>query len=203
MSTPTSAQAITLIGLSGILFVIAAILSNFIESFGNFILHIFTMDKDQEWLLNFSRQYICWYTIVSNKHPVIKKDVLDGIRMVCLKMLDPLYNNLNVKEANHLPPKERLFQSPDDFDIYCDRTKSENYIFHGPELNCDIDHLEFNIFTCRIVVFTKDLRELDLGARIRWLIFPHLARDQYIFIVRTKDGKAIDGVEVFMKVVTK
>lgn len=114
---------------------------------------------------------------------------------------------------NHSPPsiskdwgkgfgsgRRKLFEKPDDFDIYCDREKDVNYIFHGPELNCTIDHLEYDPDTQRISVFTNDSQQLDLGAKIQWLVRPYIAKEQYLYIIRTKDGKAIDGFEVHLKI---
>ncbi len=94
----------------------------------------------------------------------------------------------------------KLFESTDDFDIYCDRENGKNYIFHGPELNCTIDHLEYDHDTQRITVFTNDKQQLDLGAKIQWLIRPYIAKEQYLFIIRTENGEAIDGIEVELRI---
>ncbi len=96
--------------------------------------------------------------------------------------------------------RAKLFDSPDDFDIYCDREREINYIFHGCELNCTIDHLEYDPETQRIAVHTNDRQQLDLGAKIQWLVRPYIAREQDLFIIRTKNGEAIDGVEVHLKI---
>ncbi len=96
--------------------------------------------------------------------------------------------------------RSKLFDSPNDFDIYCDRERGINYIFHAPELNCTIDHLEYDPDTQRIAVHTNDRQQFDLGAKIQWLVRPYIAKDQYLFIIRTKDGQAIDGVEVHLKI---
>ncbi len=96
--------------------------------------------------------------------------------------------------------RSKLFDNPNDFDIYCDRERGVNYIFHAPELNCTIDHLEYDPESQRISVHTNDRQQFDLGAKIQWLVRPYIAKDQYLFIIRTKDGKAIDGVEVHLKI---
>lgn len=96
--------------------------------------------------------------------------------------------------------RRKLFEKPEDFDIYCDREKNVNYIFHGPELNCTIDHLEYDPDTQHITVFTNDSQQLDLGAKIQWLVRPYIAKEQYLYIIRTKDGKAIDGFEVQLRI---
>jgi len=93
-----------------------------------------------------------------------------------------------------------LFASAKDFDIYCDREKGINYIFHGCELNCTIDHLEYDPETQHVTVFTNDRQRLDLGAKIEWLVRPYIAKEQYLFIIRTDQGKAIDGVQVYLKI---
>ncbi|MFP4097310.1 MAG: hypothetical protein ACLFP8_07015 [Alphaproteobacteria bacterium] len=98
--------------------------------------------------------------------------------------------------------RKKLFENPDDFDIVCDRERGVNYIFHGPELNCTIDHLEYDHDTQHITVITNDRQRLDLGARIQWLVRPYIAKEQYLFIIRTKDGKIVDGVEVPLKIKT-
>ncbi len=96
--------------------------------------------------------------------------------------------------------RTKLFESPDDFDIYCDRENGVNYIFHAPELGCTIDHLEYDPDTCRITVVTNDSQRLDLGVRIQWLVRPYIAKEQNLFIIRTEDGESIDGVEVHLKI---
>ena len=96
--------------------------------------------------------------------------------------------------------RTKLFENTKDFDIYCDRERGINYIFHGPELNCTIDHLEYDPETCRITVFTNDSQRLDLGARIQWLVRPYIAKEQDLFIIRTENGEAIDGVEVPLRI---
>ncbi len=96
--------------------------------------------------------------------------------------------------------RRALFDSPDDFDIFCDREKGVNYIFHAPELNCTIDHMEYDHDTQRITVITNDKQRLDLGTKIQWLVRPYIAKEQYIFIVRTQNGKPIDGVEVHLRI---
>lgn len=95
--------------------------------------------------------------------------------------------------------RTKLFQTQDEFDIYCDREKGINYIFHGPELNCTIDYLEYDEDTNHITVVTNDRQKFDLGARIEWLVRPYIAKEQNIFIMRTEKGEVIDGVEVPLK----
>jgi hypothetical protein len=96
--------------------------------------------------------------------------------------------------------RTKLFESTDDFDIYCDRKNGINYIFHGPELGCTIDHLEYDPDTCHITVITNDRQRLDLGVRIQWLVRPYIAKEQNLFIIRTQNGETIDGVEVHLKI---
>ena len=96
--------------------------------------------------------------------------------------------------------RKKLFNNPDDLDIYCDRERGQNYIFHGPELGCTIDHLEYDPETYRITVVTNDRQRLDLGVRIQWLVRPYIAKEQDLYIIRTEDGQAIDGVEVHLTI---
>ncbi len=96
--------------------------------------------------------------------------------------------------------RSKLFENPDDLDIFCDHKNGINYIFHGPELGCTIDHLEYDPDTCRITVITNDRQRLDLGVRIQWLVRPYIAKEQDLYIIRTEDGKSIDGVIVPLKI---
>lgn len=99
-----------------------------------------------------------------------------------------------------LSNRKRLFKDPKDFDIYCDREAGQNYIFHTGELNCTIDHLEYDPENQRITVHTNDGQKLDLGVRIQWLVRPYIAKEQDIFIVRTENGQMVEGIEVRLKV---
>lgn len=95
--------------------------------------------------------------------------------------------------------RTKLFKHPDDFDILCDRAKGITYIFHQCDLDCTIDHMEYDKDTQRITVFTTDGQKMDLGTRIQWMIRPYIAREQHIIVMRTKDGRAIEGEEVHLK----
>lgn len=98
--------------------------------------------------------------------------------------------------------RTKLFAREEDFDIYCDRNQGVNYIFHGCPLDCTIDHLEYNPDTMRITVFTTDGQKMDLGTKIQWLVRPYIAKDQYLFIVRTENGESIEGLQVPLRVIT-
>lgn len=87
-----------------------------------------------------------------------------------------------------------------DFDIFCDKELGETYIFHAPELGCTIDFLEYNPEDQRVTVYTIDGQKMDLGARIQWLVRPYFTKAKTILMVRTQNGKAIDGVEVRLKI---
>lgn len=95
--------------------------------------------------------------------------------------------------------RTKLFAHFDDFDIMCDRAKGITYIFHQCDLDCTIHHMEYDKDTQRITVFTTDGQKLDLGTRIQWNIRPYIAKDQYLIIMRTKDGRAIEGQEVHLR----
>lgn len=199
-SSPTLTQALALLAISLCFAFVILLFSSTVTSFGELLLRSFKKAEDRESSISFMRKYVCWYTLNSNKHPIIKKALLDSLRTFCLKQLDNYDIENNSEESN--APQDSLFESHQEFDIYCDRGKAINYIFHGKELNCEIDYLEFNLSRRRITVYTKDSKQLDLGARIQWLVFPDLAKEQNIYVIRTKDGKAQDGVEVPMKVKT-
>lgn len=95
--------------------------------------------------------------------------------------------------------RKALF-SKNEFDIFCDKEIGETFIFHTAELGCTIDHLEYNPEDQRVTVFTNDGQQLDLGTRIQWLIRPYFAKPQIILMVRTQNGRAIEGFEVRLKV---
>ena len=96
--------------------------------------------------------------------------------------------------------RTRLFANTDDFDIVCDREGGTNYIFHKGELSCNVDYLEYNPETQHIDVHTKGGQKFDLGAKIQWLVRPYIAKEQYIFIIQTENGKSINGIEVLLKI---
>ncbi len=97
--------------------------------------------------------------------------------------------------------RKSLFEKTE-FDIFCDRELGETFIFYGKELPCTIDFLEYNPENQRVTVFTNDGQQLDLGARIQWLIRPYFAKPQIIVMARTKNGKVVEGFEVRLKVKT-
>lgn len=88
---------------------------------------------------------------------------------------------------------------PGDFDIYVNKVTGEVYIFHGPKIQHAIDHLEYHYQDHWVAVVLQDRTRLDLGAKIQWLIRPHWERTATLYIVQTKDGNAIDGIQVPLK----
>lgn len=104
------------------------------------------------------------------------------------------------KEWGSSMKRTKSLFKPEDFDIFCDKETGLTYIFHAPELGCTIDFMEYNPETQRVTVFTKDGQKMDLGVRIQWLIRPYFAKAQDIFVIRTKDGQALDGVEVELRI---
>ncbi len=95
--------------------------------------------------------------------------------------------------------RKSLFEKSE-FDIFCDREMGETFIFYGKDLPCTIDYLEYNPENQRVTVFTNDGQQLDLGARIQWLIRPYFAKPQIIVMARTKNGKVVEGFEVRLKI---
>ncbi|HBR68537.1 MAG TPA: hypothetical protein DEA55_04080 [Rhodospirillaceae bacterium] len=94
----------------------------------------------------------------------------------------------------------KAFFSPDDFDIYVNKITGETYIFHGPDLPHPVERLEYDPESYRVTVVTKDGKNLDLGVKIQWLVRPYFSRARQVFIVKTKNGESVDGIEVPMTV---
>ena len=107
------------------------------------------------------------------------------------------------KEWGSSLKKTKTLFKPEDFDIFCDKESGLTYIFHGPDLNCTIDFMEYDPEIQRVTVFTKDGQKMDLGVRIQWLIRPYFARPQDLYVIQTKDGKALEGVEVELRIKQK
>ena len=87
----------------------------------------------------------------------------------------------------------------EDFSIFCDKEQDEIFIFHSPKLSCTIDFLEYNPETKRVMVFTKDGQQMDLGTRIQWLVRPYISTAKSVLMVRTERGQAVEGFEVLLK----
>ncbi len=90
------------------------------------------------------------------------------------------------------------FFTPNDFDIYVNKITGETYIFHGPDLPHSVERLEYDPEEYRVNVVTKDGLNLDLGVKIQWLVRPYFSKARQVFIVRTKNGESVDGIEVPM-----
>jgi len=90
------------------------------------------------------------------------------------------------------------FMKPEDFDLYVNKITGETYIFHGPDLPHDVERLIYDPEDCRVTVVTKDGLNMDLGVKIQWLIRPYFSKAETVFIVQTKDGEAVEGMEVPM-----
>lgn len=85
---------------------------------------------------------------------------------------------------------------PKEFDIYVNKITKETYIFHTKEIKQDIVRLEYNPKNHRVTVIKNDGTQMDLGAKIQWLVRPHFVKSREIGIVQTKDGAAMDGFMV-------
>lgn len=81
----------------------------------------------------------------------------------------------------------------DEFDIYVNKTTLEAYIFHAPEIPHDIARLEYNPKDHSVTVVKKDGTQMDLGAKLQWLVRSYFIKAQEVNIVQTKDGKIVDG----------
>lgn len=92
--------------------------------------------------------------------------------------------------------KTNSFLKPEEFDIYVNKITGDTYIFHGRDLPHPVDRLEYDPADHSVTVVTKGGLTFDLGVKIQWLVRPYFSKAKTIFIVKTKDGEAIDGVEV-------
>lgn len=90
-------------------------------------------------------------------------------------------------------PRRALFK-PEEMDIYANKVTLEAYIFHGKEIDYErIERLEYHKQDHSVTVVQKDGTRLDLGVKIQWLVRPYFTKAKEVSIVRTKDGKSIDG----------
>ncbi len=85
---------------------------------------------------------------------------------------------------------------PKEFDIYVNKITKEAYIFHIQPIAQDIARLEYDPKDHSVTVIKNDGTQLDLGAKIQWLVRPHFVKSREVGIVQTKDGEAIDGFMV-------
>jgi hypothetical protein len=88
-----------------------------------------------------------------------------------------------------------LFQ-PKEFDIYVNKITKEAYIFHAPAIPQDIDRLEYDPKDHSVTVVKKDGTQMDLGAKLQWLVRPYFIKAREVGIVQTKDGEIVDGFMV-------
>lgn len=88
---------------------------------------------------------------------------------------------------------------PDDFDLYCNKITGEFYIFHGPVLEYEVSIIEYDFDIQRIAVVLGDGTRLDLGVKVQWMIRPCVERAENVYIIQTKNGEAITGIEVSVK----
>lgn len=98
-------------------------------------------------------------------------------------------------EPEYVPAKGttgRVFM-PKEVDLYIDKQAKEAYIFHGKEIDYDISHLVYIPEDHSLVVVMKDRTRLDLGVKLQWLLRPHFIKTPHVLIVRTQDGKTVDG----------
>ena len=89
----------------------------------------------------------------------------------------------------------RLF-APEEFDIYVNKLTMEAYIFHAKPIEQNIDRLEYDPGDHSVTVVKKDGTQLDLGAKIQWLVRPYFTKAREIGIVQTIEGEVQDGFMV-------
>lgn len=92
--------------------------------------------------------------------------------------------------------KGKPFFGEGDFDIYINKVTEETYIFHGPDLTYPVERLEYNPDDYSVNVIGKDGQSRDLGVKIQWLIRPYFSKAKTVFIMKTKDGEVVDGIDV-------
>lgn len=85
---------------------------------------------------------------------------------------------------------------PKEFDIYVNKITKETYIFHIKPIQQDIARLEYDPDDHSVTVVKKDGTQMDLGAKLQWLVRPHFIKSKEVGIVQTKDGDAVDGFMV-------
>lgn len=83
--------------------------------------------------------------------------------------------------------------APEEFDIYVNKITMEAYIFHAKPVAQDIARLEYNPNNHSVTVIKKDGTQMDLGAKIQWLVRPYFTKAREVGIVQTKDGEVQDG----------
>jgi len=88
-----------------------------------------------------------------------------------------------------------MFQK-DEFDIFVNKITMEAYIFHTKKIEEDIARLEYDPANHNVTVVKKDGTQLDLGAKLQWLVRPYFTKAREVAIVQTKDGEALDGFMV-------
>lgn len=83
--------------------------------------------------------------------------------------------------------------APEEFDIYVNKITMEAYIFHAKPVAQDIERLEYNKKDHSVTVVKKDGTQMDLGAKIQWLVRPYFTKAREVGIVQTIDGEVQDG----------
>lgn len=83
--------------------------------------------------------------------------------------------------------------TPEEFDIYVNKITMEAYIFHAKPVKQDIERLEYDPKDHSVTVVKKDGTQMDLGAKIQWLVRPYFTKAREVGIVQTKDGEVQDG----------
>jgi hypothetical protein len=96
------------------------------------------------------------------------------------------------------PSGKPFFFKPEDFDLYVNKMTGDTYVFHGPNLPQPVERLEFTAADNRVLVHTKSGAVFDLGVKIQWLVRPYFKRAKTVYIVQTKNGETVDGIEVPM-----
>lgn len=86
--------------------------------------------------------------------------------------------------------------APEEFDIYVNKITMEAYIFHAKPVEQNIERLEYDPNDHSVTVVKKDGTQMDLGAKLQWLVRPYFTKAREVGIVQTIDGEVQDGFMV-------
>jgi hypothetical protein len=85
---------------------------------------------------------------------------------------------------------------PGEFDLYVNPQNQDTYIFHGPRLSSVLSQAHYDWDSHRITLVGSDGAQFDLGIVVTPMLRPYLEREERLYVVQTKDGEAVDGVEI-------
>jgi hypothetical protein len=151
-----------------------------------------------------------WATFDPTDHSRLR-DEFSKIKLSAFRSIEYRQKELDIQKQREIIPndaqgpspsalhplaKGRLF-SPDEMDIYINKGTKETFIFHGKKVDyAALDYLLYVPEDHSVLVFLKNKTCLDLGVKIQWLVRPYFLEADNVSIVRTADGKSIDGTRI-------